>query len=82
MTGILQLIKIVLCTASFILLCTAAMKINLDRTDRAKQILFVRKGVFLQDIDSDCCIQISIFGASLDMVNSKYAKLHSRRARA
>lgn len=39
MTGILQLIKIVLCTASFILLCTAAMKINLDRTDRAKQFL-------------------------------------------
>lgn len=39
MTELIQLIKIVLCTASFILLCTVALKVNLDRTDREKQVL-------------------------------------------
>lgn len=50
MTELLQLIKIVLCTASFILLCTVALKVNLDRTDREKQVLMplvaVLYGVF------------------------------------
>lgn len=39
MAELIQLIKIVLCTASFILLCTVALKVNLDRTDREKQVL-------------------------------------------
>ena len=33
------LLKILLCTASFILLCVAAMRLNLNRTERAKQFL-------------------------------------------
>ena len=37
MTGIMQLIKIILCTASFILLCTASLKINLNESERARQ---------------------------------------------
>ena len=37
MTGIMQLIKIILCTASFILLCTAGLKINLNESERARQ---------------------------------------------
>lgn len=37
MTGIMQLIKIMLCTASFILLCTASLKINLNKAERARQ---------------------------------------------
>ena len=39
MTEILFIIKIVLCTASFLLLCIAALKLNLKREDRAKQFL-------------------------------------------
>lgn len=39
MTEILFIIKIVLCTASFILLCVAAAKLNLNPVDRAKQFL-------------------------------------------
>ena len=37
MTGIMQLIKIILCTASFILLCTASLKINMNESERAMQ---------------------------------------------
>ena len=37
MTGIMQLIKIILCTASFILLCAASLKINLNESERARQ---------------------------------------------
>lgn len=39
MTGIMQLIKILLCTASFILLCIASLKINLNQAERARQFL-------------------------------------------
>ena len=39
MAEILFIIKIVLCTASFILLCVAALKLNLNPADRAKQFL-------------------------------------------
>ena len=45
MTEIIYLIKIVLCTASFVLLCIAAMKVNLNRTERARQ--FVMPGIAL-----------------------------------
>lgn len=37
MTEVLYMIKILLCTASFLLLCAAAMKINLNRINRAYQ---------------------------------------------
>ena len=39
MTGIMQLTKIILCTASFILLCIASLKINLNESERARQFL-------------------------------------------
>lgn len=39
MTEIIYILKILLCTASFILLCVAAMRLNLNRTERAKQFL-------------------------------------------
>ena len=39
MSEILFIVKIVLCTASFILLCVAAAKLNLNPVDRAKQFL-------------------------------------------
>ena len=45
MTEIIYIIKILLCTASFVLLCIAAMKVNLNRTERAKQ--FVMPGIAL-----------------------------------
>lgn len=45
MTEIIYLIKIMLCTASFVLLCIAAMKVNLNRTERARQ--FVMPGIAL-----------------------------------
>ena len=39
MTEIIYILKILLCTASFVLLCVAAMRVNLNRTERAKQFL-------------------------------------------
>ena len=39
MGEILFIIKIILCTASFILLCVAALKLNLNPVDRARQFL-------------------------------------------
>ena len=45
MTEIIYIIKLLLCTASFILLCIAAMRVNLDKTERAKQ--FVMPGIAL-----------------------------------
>lgn len=39
MGEILFIIKIILCTASFILLCVAALKLNLNPADRARQFL-------------------------------------------
>ena len=38
MTEIIYIIKLLLCTASFILLCIAAMRVNLDKTERAKHL--------------------------------------------
>lgn len=45
MAEIIYIIKLLLCTASFILLCIAAMRVNLDKTERAKQ--FVMPGIAL-----------------------------------
>lgn len=39
MQELLLIIKILLCTASFMVLCMAAVKLNLNRVDRAKQFL-------------------------------------------
>ena len=77
MTGVLQLIKIALCTASFILLCTAAMKINLNRTDRAKQFLMpvvalvysVIALIFLNQIYSEVIRVIQFMGGIIPAVS-------------
>ena len=45
MTGTIYIMKVLLCTASFLLLCVAAMKVNLNRTERARQ--FAMPGIAL-----------------------------------